>query len=237
MHRGADAVIVKVARGFGHDLGVEQWDERTGSPPMFVESELHHVRLAGDVGVEQRDRGRPGIDQGGAGSASVAARCRHDASCGKDPRADDLARPFPRSKAEDEVGVVPGVVDGGEPAVQVSVQRAKPDGRRLSGAIEVDVHVDQPRDQELATTINPRRLARSINPTAGDAGDPVAFDEHRGAGDRRAAGSINDGDVVNEHRRARLCRQRGRGERQGKRDGARRARPTGVSHWSRPGRG
>src|SRR5438874_10537280 len=103
---------------------------------MLIEGELHHVRLAREVRVEERNRLGPGVDQRGARRGAMAAGCSDHATGREDARARDLSGALLGSQTEDVVRIIARIEDGREAAVEKAVQRANAGLRSLASPIE-----------------------------------------------------------------------------------------------------
>ena len=196
----AHAFAVVVADDLLEQIGRQLVDLRTRAPAVLVLADLGEVGLGGEVLVEQLAIGRPRFDVVGT---AVAVRAGDRAAGGEDPRADDRAALLLRAQPHDVFGPVARVEDGGHAGIQIAVQRADAlaflVGGRLAAAAaaaQMDVRVDQTRDQELAGAVDDRRAGRRLHGRA-DVPDAVALDDDRGARHRRPAGAVDERDAAN----------------------------------------
>ena len=95
-------------------------DYRPRHPAVLVLADLRHVRLAGDVCVENRAVLRPRLD---VERAAVSARTRDRAARGEDARAHDGVGAFLFAQRENERPWLPASKIVVTPAVEKRVQR------------------------------------------------------------------------------------------------------------------
>ena len=210
VHGGADAALVVVLHDALHQVHGQARDGGPRAPAALLVGELEHVGLARDVRVQQRLGLGPVVDQRGAGGTAMAARIGHDSAGCENTGAFDFSRAFLPPQFQDEIRVIPGVVEQGEAAVQVAVQRLQagfeirggrflqPFRRGAHAAAQVNVHVHHARHQVAALAIQHVGAVRGLQRGVVYCADAPALHRYPSAGNGRRTCAVQQRHVFDQ---------------------------------------
>ena len=196
--RRTDAVLVIVADHLLEQINGHVADERTCAPAVLVLGNLEDVGLSRDMFIELGPIAHEVFDRDGAASP-MAAWGGHNAPRCENARRYNFAASFLSTQREDEIGVVPRVVDRRYAAIQIAVKRSQPVARRArsAAASEMHVHVHEARYCELARSVEALGARWRVDVLSNsDEAAAIDDDVHARRGGRPGPGTINDGDVL-----------------------------------------